>query len=152
MILDPPRDDDPDRSYPPDEVALRAFYDSWEWARFAYRIKKERGRRCEMCGATPADGVCIVADHIRPVRYYWHLRLTETNIQILCDDDNRGKGSWDTADFREPLFRPLDDIDVALVMGDRSELKRAITTAHSVGALSERETGDLIQRYGLAHE
>lgn len=95
MILDPPRDDDPDRSYPPDEVTLREFYKTPEWRKLAYETKKEMGRQCQCCGARAATGVRIVSDHIRPARYYWHLRLTRTNVQVLCEECNLGKGSWD---------------------------------------------------------
>jgi 5-methylcytosine-specific restriction endonuclease McrA len=85
-----------------DEVKIRNFYDSWEWRRLSFDVKIERGRVCECCGARPPD-VRIVTDHIKPLRHYWHLRLDKTNLQVLCDDCNKGKGSRDETDFRTGL-------------------------------------------------
>lgn len=79
---------------------LKDFYDSPEWRRLSYDVKKERGRRCECCGSTPEHGVRIITDHIKPIRKHWHLRLERSNLQILCDDCNLGKGSRDETDFR----------------------------------------------------
>ena len=42
----------------------------------------------------------IRGDHIKPIRRYWNLRLDPDNIQILCEECNHGKGSWDETDFR----------------------------------------------------
>lgn len=72
------------------------FYKSWEWKKLRYEILKERGRRCECCGATPDNGAVIVVDHIQPVRKHWNLRLEKSNLQILCNDCNMGKGWHDT--------------------------------------------------------
>lgn len=77
------------------------FYDSWAWKKLSYSIRKKRGNKCECCGATPQHGSRIVADHIKPVRKYWHLRLNPTNIQVLCHDCNMGKGGKDTTDWRK---------------------------------------------------
>ena len=35
----------------------------------------------------------LVVDHIRPVRYYWNERLNDSNLQMLCGDCNKEKGS-----------------------------------------------------------
>lgn len=82
-----------------DEIRIRNFYDSWEWKQLSFDVKVERGRICECCGARPPD-VRIITDHIKPLRHYWHLRLEKTNLQVLCDDCNRGKGSRHETDFR----------------------------------------------------
>lgn len=84
-----------------DDPRLKEFYKSTQWCRLSYDVKIERGRRCECCGATPADGARIITDHIKPIRKYWHLRLQRSNLQVLCDDCNLGKGSRDETDFRE---------------------------------------------------
>jgi len=78
---------------------LRDFYDSWEWKRLSYDTKKARGRKCECCGAKAPD-VRIVTDHIKPIRHHWELRLDVSNLQVLCDDCNMGKGSRDDTDWR----------------------------------------------------
>lgn len=149
MSIELPGADDEERSYPPDEVILRAFYVSVAWRRLAYRIKLERGAVCECCGARAEDGARIVTDHIRPVRFYWHLRLTETNVQNLCDDCNIGKGSWDTTDHQKPLrIRLMEDVD-RLRHTPGTELKQALIAAYSHGALSQETTMNLIREYGL---
>jgi 5-methylcytosine-specific restriction endonuclease McrA len=79
---------------------IKSFLNSWPWKKLRYRILRERGRVCECCKATAADGAKICVDHIKPVRHYWHLRLAASNLQVLCDGCNRGKGSHDMTDFR----------------------------------------------------
>ena len=75
------------------------FYRSMEWRQMRYAILLARGRQCECCGAKPPQAV-IVVDHIKPVRKNWDLRLEPDNLQVLCDDCNKGKGGRDTTDFR----------------------------------------------------
>lgn len=58
------------------------------------------GHRCGSCGAAPKDGIRIVVDHIKPLGKFWDLRLSLDNLQVLCDDCNRGKGDWLHTDFR----------------------------------------------------
>lgn len=89
------------------ERDIKAFYASWEWKRLSYDVKLERGRKCECCGAKAPD-VRVHTDHVKPIRRHWHLRLDKTNLQILCEDCNMGKGSRDETDFRE------DDLGVPL--------------------------------------
>jgi 5-methylcytosine-specific restriction endonuclease McrA len=84
------------------EAMIKTFYDSWEWKRLSYDVKLKRGRRCECCGAKAPD-VRIITDHVQPLRHYWHLRLVEANLQVLCDDCNMGKGSRDETDFRPEI-------------------------------------------------
>jgi 5-methylcytosine-specific restriction endonuclease McrA len=93
----------------PTEDAIRDFYASWDWKRLSYDVKLERGRKCECCGAKAPD-VRIHTDHVKPIRRYWHLRLSRSNLQILCEDCNMGKGSRDETDFRQPVAPPCLDI------------------------------------------
>lgn len=86
----------------PSEEAIRAFYDSWEWKRCRYDVMQGKRLSCMACGADRSDGVKIVADHIKPLRWYWNRRLDSKNIQILCQDCNMGKGSRSQSDFRSP--------------------------------------------------
>lgn len=93
----------------PLEGAIREFYASWEWKRLSYDTKLERGRRCECCGAKAPD-VKIITDHVKPIRHHWHLRLDKSNLQVLCDDCNMGKGSRDETDFRTlNAYDPFDE-------------------------------------------
>jgi 5-methylcytosine-specific restriction endonuclease McrA len=65
------------------------------------RVLLRRGALCECCGARPPD-VRINVDHIKPRRTHPELALDEANLQVLCEDCNHGKGSWDTTDWRAP--------------------------------------------------
>ncbi len=64
-------------------------------------VLKKRGARCECCGSTPANGIVIHVDHIKPRRKFPELALTESNLQVLCEVCNHGKGSWDDTDWRD---------------------------------------------------
>ncbi len=85
----------------------REFYKSWDWRTLRMKVIKLHGRRCQCCGATPADKdsagnlIRIVVDHIKPLSEYWQLRLVPSNLQILCDECNQGKGAWDKTDWRD---------------------------------------------------
>lgn len=79
---------------------IDAFYESWEWKRCRYDFLKDKKRTCQCCGASASDGVRIVVDHVKPIRRFWRLRLDPSNLQILCDDCNMGKGSRDYTDWR----------------------------------------------------
>jgi 5-methylcytosine-specific restriction endonuclease McrA len=82
------------------------FYKSWDWRTLRLEAIKEHGRACQCCGNAPGmkyasgEPVRICVDHIKPISKYWNLRLERTNLQILCDECNMGKGNWDETDFR----------------------------------------------------
>jgi 5-methylcytosine-specific restriction endonuclease McrA len=83
------------------DVARTTFLQSYEWRALRMLILKKRGARCECCGATPADGTTIInVDHIKPRRDFPELALEESNLQVLCDACNHGKGNWDQTDWR----------------------------------------------------
>lgn len=92
----------PDRSaLTPEGDEVRNFYRSWEWKKARYQAFQIHGRRCACCGATPDDGrTRIVVDHIQPLRKRWDLRLDQTNLQVLRNDCNMGKGTDDETDYR----------------------------------------------------
>jgi 5-methylcytosine-specific restriction endonuclease McrA len=83
-----------------------AFYKSWDWRTLRMKVIKKYGRRCMCCGSTPGDldtsgaPVRIVVDHIKPLAKFWQLRLVPSNLQIMCDECNMGKGAWDETDHR----------------------------------------------------
>jgi len=97
-----------DELYGPTAAAKDEFYKSWEWRTLRMEVIKQHGRNCQCCGATPNDldmagkPVRIVVDHIKPISKHWHLRLDRSNLQVLCDECNMGKGNWDETDFRKP--------------------------------------------------
>jgi 5-methylcytosine-specific restriction endonuclease McrA len=83
-------------------VASPAFLQSWVWQRLRMKVLEKRGTRCECCGARPEDGVRIHIDHIKPRRRFPELALDESNLQVLCNLCNRGKGNWSEKDWRRP--------------------------------------------------
>ncbi len=74
------------------------FYRSKEWMTLRYEVLKIHGRQCMVCKAT--DGK-IHVDHIKPRSTHPDLELVESNLQILCEACNLGKGNWDETDWRE---------------------------------------------------
>jgi HNH endonuclease len=83
----------------------KAFLLSSEWRNLRYDVLRDRGRRCESCGATAKDAsrsstVRIEVDHIKPISKFWHLRLDRANLQVLCRDCNKGKGNRYLDDHR----------------------------------------------------
>lgn len=104
----------------PSKSDVAAFYRSPEWARLAYQAKIAHGRRCMCCGATPEDGARIVTDHVEPIRKAWRRRLDPSNLQILCDRCNRGKGSARRDDFRRPASTELAWAAVAAIEDDET--------------------------------
>lgn len=77
------------------------FLLTFEWRRVRMLALTKYGARCQCCGATPADGVMINVDHIKPRRLFPQLALDVDNLQILCNPCNHGKGNWDQTDWRE---------------------------------------------------
>ena len=98
---------------------IPAFYRSARWRRLRYDVLKERGRRCEACGRTPAfglDGIVINVDHIKPRRKYPRLAYEKSNLQVLCNECNHGKGNRDETDWRATSWEEIrreyeDEID-----------------------------------------
>lgn len=76
------------------------FLATYEWRALRMKVLKRYGTRCQCCGATPADGVRMHVDHIKPRRDFPELALEESNLQVLCEVCNHGKGNWDRTDWR----------------------------------------------------
>ncbi len=56
-----------------------------------YDVMKRDGFRCQICGATQADGVKLHVDHIRPVSKGG--KTVMSNLRTLCDRCNLGKSA-----------------------------------------------------------
>jgi hypothetical protein len=93
----------PGPTEPPSEEAIQLFYQSLPWRKLS-RETRDKWPYCLCCGVTE-DSEKLVADHIKPLRRYWSLRLDPGNMQVLCEPCNLNKGSHSTADFRR-LARP----------------------------------------------
>jgi hypothetical protein len=80
------------------------FLQSFEWRRVRMQVLQERGRRCEACGADALKhGVRIHVDHIKPRTLYPQLALDKSNLQVLCEECNHGKGNWDMTDWHAKI-------------------------------------------------
>lgn len=89
------RRENPQDSFSPTKKAKQKFYDSWEWKKLRLYILDTQGRECLSCGAKKE--LCV--DHIKSLHYHWDLRLDASNLQVLCNDCNMGKGATER-DFR----------------------------------------------------
>ena len=80
-----------------------SFLASWEWQEARYKALKASRGRCECCNRSRHDlpaGEYLCVDHIKPrVSHPW-LALSLKNLQVLDTACNRGKGRWDTTDWR----------------------------------------------------
>ena len=86
-------------------AAMKVFYRSIEWRKMRYGILVMYGRKCMCCHQT--NGVMHV-DHIKPLRYFWGLRLDPDNLQVLCEVCNHGKSHSDWTDFRPKTAKPWE--------------------------------------------
>lgn len=87
-----------------------SFLESYEWRKIRMEVLKRDGAVCACCGATRIDGVKMHVDHIKPRRIYPELALDITNLQVLCEVCNHGKGNWDMTDWRESSQKSALDI------------------------------------------
>ena len=59
--------------------------------RLRYQVMQRDKFRCQICGASQADGVQLHVDHIKPVSKGGKTEMK--NLRTLCDRCNRGKGN-----------------------------------------------------------
>lgn len=78
------------------------FYTSWEWAKLRFEVLKAYGAICMCCRATEN----LVVDHIKPRSRFPELEWNFDNLQVLCDQCNRGKSNDDYTDFRPKCPAP----------------------------------------------
>ena len=79
----------------------RSFYWSDEWRKLRYQVIRENDSKCMACGRSPKlHSVIMHVDHIKPISKFPELKLEKSNLQILCDDCNLGKGNTDSIDWR----------------------------------------------------
>lgn len=75
------------------------FYITREWRELRYLALQAGDGRCQCCGRSPAHGVVLHVDHIKPKSKFPHLALTLSNLQVLCADCNLGKSNKDDTDW-----------------------------------------------------
>ena len=76
-----------------------SFYETDEWRMIRYEALKRSRGCCECCGARGGEAILHV-DHIKPRSKYPHLELVLSNLQVLCEACNLGKGNHDETDWR----------------------------------------------------
>ena len=69
------------------------FYQTFEWRQLRWKVLLESDKSCAMCGRTKAHGIILHVDHIKPRSKYPALELTQSNLQVLCEDCNIGKSN-----------------------------------------------------------
>jgi 5-methylcytosine-specific restriction endonuclease McrA len=89
-----------------DYVNSDAFLASREWAQLRYLVLRQSDGRCCLCGHSAADGVKLNVDHVKPRRTHPSLALVRSNLQVLCNLCNRGKGNLSDDWRRSPTARP----------------------------------------------
>ncbi len=95
------------------DVNSKGFLESYAWRKLRMKVLKAYGARCQCCGRSRLHDVVIHVDHIKPRRKHPELALEFSNLQVLCDECNHGKGNWDETDWREP--------QLAVLMGERMD-------------------------------
>jgi 5-methylcytosine-specific restriction endonuclease McrA len=88
---------------PPKRQPDDKFYKSIEWRSLRYQALKNCNGCCQLCGASQHDGIKLHVDHIKPRSRFPELALVLSNLQVLCDDCNIGKGGWDDTDWRQHM-------------------------------------------------
>lgn len=76
------------------------FLKSFDWLTLRMKVLKKYGATCQCCGSSAHNGAVINVDHIKPRSKFPELCLDENNLQVLCNDCNKGKAAWDQTDWR----------------------------------------------------
>lgn len=88
------------RSRKRERVADGEFFESREWKRLRYEALQLHGTKCLCCGRGREQGLMMHVDHIKPRSKFPELQWQLSNLQVLCEDCNLGKGAWDQTDWR----------------------------------------------------
>lgn len=77
------------------------FLMSREWRSVRMMALERDGAKCACCGRRTGDGLVMNVDHIKPRTRHPELALTLSNLQVLCNECNQGKGNRYETDWRE---------------------------------------------------
>jgi len=83
----------------PYQKQSRDFLKSRAWREVRYKALLLHGKKCQCCGAKPPS-IILHVDHIKCRYQFPKLKLEISNLQILCEACNIGKGAWDSTDHR----------------------------------------------------
>lgn len=81
------------------------FYKSAKWRRVRADALHRWGKAPCCCCNNPFNGKQKHVDHIMPRSKYPHLALKVSNLQVMCDDCNLGKGNRWEVDWRSPEMK-----------------------------------------------
>lgn len=88
---------------------MNDFYESREWLDLRYRVLQKSAGSCRLCGCRASEDNPLQVDHIKPISLSPELRLSESNMQVLCKNCNQGKSNKDDTDWRWKASRELTD-------------------------------------------
>lgn len=77
------------------------FLQSYEWKRIRMIALKRDNATCTCCGASAKTGAVMHVDHIKSRKEHPELALDLNNLQVLCEDCNRGKDNKDSTNWRK---------------------------------------------------
>lgn len=83
------------------KILAGKFYKTDVWRKLRYEVLREQGGRCQLCGRSAKDGVVLHVDHIIPLSKDFSKAFDKDNLQVLCEDCNRGKSNTDSIDWRK---------------------------------------------------
>lgn len=74
----------------------RKFYQTTEWRNLREEVMSDptiNKGKCEWCEVTFSNDNPANVDHIKPLRHFPELGLKRSNLQVLCGNCNKAKGS-----------------------------------------------------------
>jgi 5-methylcytosine-specific restriction endonuclease McrA len=66
------------------------------WLSLRYEALRKYGNKCHLCNSNSR----LQVDHIKPISKYPNLKYVISNLQILCEACNKGKGNKFIDDWR----------------------------------------------------
>lgn len=70
------------------------FYRTKEWRSLRWDVISKANGKCLVCGKSNKEhGVIMHVDHIKPRSKFPELELVKSNMQLLCEECNIGKGA-----------------------------------------------------------
>lgn len=77
------------------DTKTKAFYNSGAWRKLRNMVKIRDAGLCQMCLVDKKIVAGVEVDHIIPIKVDWSLRLTESNLQLLCRSCHNKKTATD---------------------------------------------------------
>lgn len=134
---------------------------SREWRSVRMAVLERDKAKCSCCGRTSADGIKINVDHIKNRHKHPELALTLSNLQVLCNECNHGKGNRYDTNWRashrprrgiwylegqefadsDRIRREFENFDAILFMFDKENLGGAAIVAETLTNIKLEDCG-----------